>query len=99
VNADELRSLRDRLRVGIPPTPGRGACTTVALEVAVLTGWPAVTGDFDDPRADRMWVHSWNVRSDGWIVDVTSDQFGYDDLLICPPCDNRAARYQQIAWL
>lgn len=88
-----MRLFRDEVRRGLtttgryisPVPPGKGACTQVALAIHAQFGWTVVVGDFDD--GDHFWLHCWNRRPDGWLVDATADQFGQHDVLICAPDD------------
>lgn len=98
MNASDLRALRDDIRGGLVPfVPGWGACTATSLAVRELTGWDVIVGDYIGD--EQAWLHCWNRRPDGWIVDATCDQFGDDAPLVCPPGGPRSERYRELAVL
>lgn len=69
---EEIRAQRHSMRlVGC-----WGACFEVACFVEHKYGWRRVDGVYALPDGRPIFLHSWNVMPDGWIVDGTADQFG-----------------------
>jgi hypothetical protein len=97
-----VRSLRTEVRVR-DGRPDDGRCGHVADAICGRLGWKKQWGHLLLFDGSVCWVHCWNRRPDGILVDATADQFEErwpGDILVLAPDDPRAGHYQHAppAW-
>jgi hypothetical protein len=90
-----IRALRAEVRVR-DGRPDDGRCGHVADAICARLGWKKQWGHLLLLDGSVCWVHCWNRRPDGVLVDATADQFEErwpGDILALVPDDPRAAHY------
>jgi hypothetical protein len=97
-----IRALRAEVRVR-DGRPDDGRCGHVADVICARLGWKKQWGHLLLLDGSVCWVHCWNRRPDGSLVDATADQFEErwpGDILVLTPGDPRAAHYRHapLAW-
>lgn len=96
-SADEIeqaRAIRRRVRLASGRPDGR--CGKVSEAITAELGWAYRWGHLRLLDGGICWIHCWNQRADGTVVDATADQFEerwLGDVVVLPPDDPRQANY------
>ncbi|WP_377275398.1 hypothetical protein [Rhizobium sp. R86522] len=79
---DVIRSFRHEMRLA----GCWGACFEVACFIEHQFDWRRIDGVYELPDGRPIFLHSWNMMSDGTLVDGTADQFGEGRDIAIHPC-------------
>ncbi|GEM_PF-2928750 len=91
---EQARAIRRRVRLASGRPDGR--CGKVSEAIAAELGWAYRWGHLRLLDGGICWIHCWNQRADGTMVDATADQFEerwLGDVVVLPPGDSRQANY------
>jgi hypothetical protein len=92
---ERVRAIRRRVRLESGRPDGR--CGKVAEAIEAELGWAYRWGHLRLRDGRICWIHCWNQRPDGTVVDATADQFEerwLGDVAVLSPDDPLHAHYR-----